>query len=420
MATEAGKTTPARLWIVDILWLFLAAIVGLQAYAWQHTNDLQKWLGHIRLMPKIENFSEFQEGVMWFTIWLLVGIVGARVVHLLWTWVLLPIARRTRTSLDVILLESTHKPVCWVALFAVLNTGAQMCFKNLPQVSSHTLWSVYQGVIYIALVLSVTRLSYATASGFTEWYSKTIASKTATTLDDQFVALFRKVAKFVFLFIALTIIFGHFNIQVTGLLATAGVASLAVAFAAQETLANMISGFILMIDRPFIAGDRVQFSDGQIGDVIDVGLRSTKIMSFDNTVINIPNSEVAKSQIINFNAPNANIKVRCTIGVAYGSDVRKVKKILLEVLKTHPEVAKEPEPVVFFTEFGASSLDLIYAFWVKDYREQLRLRDEINLAINDRFAAEGIEIPFPQHDLHLRTPNLAALRTLMTEPKQKP
>jgi small-conductance mechanosensitive channel len=353
------------------------------------------------------SLTESHQGILWFTAWVAAGAVAALLVFALWSGVFLRLAARTKTDLDEAILRATRLPAMLLVFLAIVKTGSELTLAPLESLTRHPGWLIWQGFLYVGLVLAATLLVLASIRAVAECYSRRTLAAGAGAGRGRFAVIATRVAKFALFFVALTIIFEHFNIQITGLLATAGVVSLAVAFAAQETLANMIAGFVLIVDRPFKVGDRIQLADGQMGDVLDIGLRRTDVLSFDNTVISLPNAEVAKGRIINFGAPDAKFKIRATIGVAYGSDLRKVKAVLMEIMTSHKEVLKEPAPVVYFTEFADSALNLLLVCWVADYREQFRIRDELFMSVKDRFEAEGISIPFPQRDVHVFTAGLA-------------
>ena len=333
--------------------------------------------------------------------WFLISILCAKLILLFWDFIFLPVARKTPGKLDVMILEYTRIPVQWAVFSAILNMSNRIISKNNPAITDYYLWSVYKDVVFVAFAISLAWLGYAFLHASVRWASKKV--RNGRGLDEYLVNLISKIIKYLFVFIAITIILAHFDIQITGLLATAGVISIVVGLAAQESLGNIIAGLTMLIDRPFKIGDRIELANGKIGDVLEIGLRSTKILGFDNTVLIVPNSEIARSQINNISFPDAKFKIRAQIGVAYGTDLRKTKKVILDILMSHPDVLKNPPPAVYFTEFAESSLNLLYVYWIADYREQLRISDEINMAIKERFEAEHIEIPFPQRDVHIRS-----------------
>ena len=256
-------------------------------------------------------------------------------------------------------------------------------------------------VLFVGLVMGFCLLGGGFLGALFDWYRVTIAQRTKTRLDDEFIPLLKKLSKIVIFFIGAMIILGKFELETTGFVATAGIASLAVALAAKDTLANMISGFLILIDRPFRINDRVELPDGKIGDVQEIGLRCTKILTFDNTVLVVPNSDISAARVINHGYPSSKVKLRLKMGVAYGSDMEKVKEILVDIATQNQRIMDDPAPAAYFMAFGDSSLDVMLIAWVGDYREKFSITDEVNLAIQKRFAQAGIGIPFPQRDVHL-------------------
>jgi small-conductance mechanosensitive channel len=194
---------------------------------------------------------------------------------------------------------------------------------------------------------------------------------------------------------ALIVIFKHFNYDIFSLVTALGIGSLAIGMAAKDTLAHMISGFTLMLDRPFRIGDRIQLTGGQIGDVLAIGLRSTRIKTLDNQQLVIPNSDLCNTILTNQAFPDRRAKGRINVGVAYGSDVDQVKQVLVAAALEVEEVLRDPLPESFFISFGDSALNMSLFFWVDNYADLIAINDRINSLIIRRFRDNNITIPFP-------------------------
>lgn len=299
------------------------------------------------------------------------------------------LARITNTSLDDRLLARIIPHV--TRLLVVL--GAYLALRSLPL--HERIVTILSGLLFIALVVILFMLLYHALDEMLTWYVSGRHEGAVAPLSVTMVPMLEKLAMLFLMGTALIIILKHFGYDIFSLVTALGIGSLAIGMAAKDTLAHMISGFTLMIDRPFRIGDRIQLSGGQIGDVTDIGLRSTKIRTLDNQLLIIPNSDLCNTLVINQAFPDQRIKGRIDVGVSYGSDVDRVKELLIATALEVNEVLPEPGPEAFFVSFGDSALNMSLFFWVEDYSRLFAVRDQINTLIVKRFAANGIEIPFP-------------------------
>ena len=183
-------------------------------------------------------------------------------------------------------------------------------------------------------------------------------------------------------------------------------------FGLQEIVSNFVSGVILLIERPVRPGDVVTVS-GITGTVQRINIRATTIMNFDRQEVMLPNRSLITSEVTNWTRGDTVNRVVVPIGVAYGTDVDEMTELLGEIARGDPDVMTDPGPVVVFMAHGESSLDFEIRLYVPSPSEMLRVRDRINKAINRELARRGIEIPFPQRDLHIRSglPAPGALET---------
>lgn len=185
--------------------------------------------------------------------------------------------------------------------------------------------------------------------------------------------------------------------ELTPFLGAAGIAGIAIGFASQTSVSNIISGLFLISEKPFAVGDLIQVGDTK-GTILSIDLLSVKLRTFDNQYIRIPNETLIKNQVTNITRfPIRRLDIK--LGVAYKEDINKVREVLLDIAEKNPYCLDEPEPIVRFVNFGDSALEFLFAVWcVKtDY---LSLSTKIMQEIKERFDAEGIEIPFPHRTLY--------------------
>ncbi len=200
------------------------------------------------------------------------------------------------------------------------------------------------------------------------------------------------------------VVFLVWDIDLTAWVASAGILGLAISFAAKDTLANLFSGVFILADAPYKIGDFVVLDSGERGEVTNIGIRSTRLLTRDDVEITVPNSIMGNSKIINeAGGRHEKYRVRVKVGVAYGSDIDKVHGILIDVARKNAEICSSPKPRVRFRAFGDSSLDHELLCWVERPVLRGRVLHDLNTAVYKRFIQEGVEIPFPQRDLHVKS-----------------
>ena len=233
------------------------------------------------------------------------------------------------------------------------------------------------------------------------WY--TSSSSNSKLVNSKLLPLFDNMGKIIIFIGAAYLIMASWGINPVGWLASAGVLGIVLGLAAKDTIANLFSGIFIMVDSPYKEGDYINLDSGERGYVMSIGIRSTRIMTRDDIEITIPNSVIANAKIINESGgPHENERIRLSVGVAYGSDVDLVKKILVEAAKNSGLISEKFDPRVRFREFGESSLNFQLLFWIDKPEARGRTIDALNTTIYKEFNKNNIEIPFPQRTVHIK------------------
>ncbi len=313
---------------------------------------------------------------------------------------------RTRSDIDDMILQIVLDNIKWIAIV----TGAYLATTEITkavtkeEVTARQFLGYAEGIIFVCAVIVLTAMLIRITDTIVKHAIETHARKTSTRVNEALLPLVNRVINIILALIAIIIILDHFGQDVSSLVVSLGVGSLAIALAAQDTLSNMIGGFVIMLDRPFRVGDRIQLPSGEMGDVHEIGIRSTKILDFDNNLVIVPNAELVKSRITNFSYPEQIVRLIVEVGVAYGTDLDKVKYIMTELAKQHPDILRDPVPETLVIALADSSVNLRLVARTGDYRNKFMIEAKLREQIYNAFRKEGVEISFPQRVVHLQNP----------------
>lgn len=319
---------------------------------------------------------------------LIISLIIARIIHVILKNYIPRFTGKTKTDIDDIIIEIITKPV----YFFMLIGGLFLALTRIDIVAPYM--SIIDDIFFIISVLIAALVVSRIVSALV---SKQLKVQKRYQKTPQ---LLNKIIMAVIYIIAILAVLGHFNVEITPIIAALGLGGLAVGLALQQTLSNFFAGLHILSDRPINVGDYIELqSENVSGYVDDIGWRSTKIKTLPNNTVIIPNSKVAESTILNDDMPEPEMSVVMQCGVGYGSDLEKVEKVTTEVAteiqKKTEGAVKDFKPFIMYHTFGESNINFSVILRVKKFVNKYAITHEFIKALKKRYDKEGIEISWP-------------------------
>ena len=335
-----------------------------------------------------ENYEVALSNPIILSVLIILGaVIAAKITDMIFTRIFKRIVNKTQTNFDDRILELLHRPIFYSILFIGFSVAVKTA--ELPNYIDYALVGIFKTstiLIWLFVVMKVLILSM-------EWASQKTSNP---LLQQKTLPLFNNLGKIAIGLFGIYFIFLSWDININGILASAGVLGVVLGLAAKDTVANFFAGIFLMADSPFKEGDYILLDTGERGYVKQMGIRSTRFMTRDDIEITIPNSVIAASKIVNESGgPGETERVRITLHVAYESNIDDVKALLISIALGNENVLKTPEPRVRFREFGDHGLKLQLLFWIHKPEIRGRTVDAVNTEIYKQFSQNNISIPYP-------------------------
>ncbi|RLA74394.1 MAG: mechanosensitive ion channel family protein [Epsilonproteobacteria bacterium] len=315
-------------------------------------------------------------------------IIAGKIVFWITTNILKKMATKSKTKLDDIVIDIIEEPI----VFVIIISGIQVAFSTLNK--TEAIGAFISSGVYMLIIFGVAWFLSRLLDAIVTNYLKPMAEKSSGTLDDQLLPIVHKILKGIIWVIAILMALNNAGYNIGALLAGLGIGGLAFAMAAKDTIANLFGGFTILMDKPFVVGDRVG-TNGFDGVVEDIGLRSSKIRTLQGRLVTISNADISNGAIENITSEPSR-KISMSLGLTYDTDEKKIQKaidILENIIKNTDGV--EDEPTVWFDSFGDFSLNISFIYLIKNGENISKIKNNINLSILSQFNKNKIDMAYP-------------------------
>ncbi|MFH0906330.1 MAG: mechanosensitive ion channel family protein, partial [archaeon] len=330
------------------------------------------------------------------------GFFVSKIIILLSKGIFKKISEKTKTKMDDVIIGVLQKPFPIIIFIETIFLNIGFSFLNLTP----GFITIEKKILFVVYVFCVASFLIRFILGIIKEYIETSAAKTESKFDDQLIPLLKTLTQILIIIFSVLVTLSYFGYNVGALLAGLGIGGLAIAFAAKDLLENLISGVVIFAEKPFHVGDKIKNTDID-GTVKEVGIRSTRVETYDGTLIIVPNSKIAINPLENVTFRRAR-REKVTLGLVYATSTEKLekaKKIIAEILEKDKDVDNyRDKPDIYFDGFGDYALNLKIIYWVKkeDFSEFVKVKDRVNFEIKKRFEKEKIEFAFPTQTIELK------------------